>query len=217
MLVSMAIQIIQARAQPNQAKIIPGTHWAQRFLSRHPGIKLKYCQYLEKVRAKATVTIEEQRQWYRKLQSLMQRYKIIPENLWNCDEKGIIMGLAVGRQKAIARAGSRTKVAVTNGSRGFCSVNAVGRVIQPFIVWANKVHCIGFMAIQVPTCSRLQSLIYLRAKIIIIMLRASVAHLVDIWMMNYVLIISPSILILYNSSGCQLVVDAYCGWPYSIM
>jgi len=23
-----------------------------------------------------------------------------PENLWNCDEKGIIMGLAIGRQKA---------------------------------------------------------------------------------------------------------------------
>lgn len=148
MLVSMAVAILKARASESMVKIIPGIHWGCHFLSRNPSIKLKYCQYLEKVRAKVTATIEEQQLWYRTLRTLMRQHKIIPDNLWNCDEKGIIMGLAVGRQKAIVRANSRSKVARTDGYQEFCSVletiNAAGHVIPPFIVWANKVHCIGF-------------------------------------------------------------------------
>ena len=53
------------------------------------------------------------------------------------------MGLAVGRQKSIVRAKARTKVAITDGNREFCTVletvSATGRVIPPFIVWGNKV------------------------------------------------------------------------------
>ena len=146
MLVSMAVAILRARS----SKVIPGIHWGRHFLSRHPSIKLKYCQYLEKARTKVTAAIEEQRKWYQTLRSLLRQYKIIPENLWNCDEKGIIMGLAVGHQKAIVRANARSKVARTDGNREFCSVletiNARGHVIPPFVIWANKVHCIGFYA-----------------------------------------------------------------------
>ena len=94
--------------------------------------------------------VEEQENWYRKLRLLIRQYRILPENLWNCDEKGIIMGLAVGRQKAIVRSSARQKVAITDGNREFCSVlesvNAAGKVIPPFVVWANKVHCVGFYA-----------------------------------------------------------------------
>ena len=61
MLISMAIRILQARLTSTSDKIIPGIHWAERFLSRHPSIKLKYCQYLEKTRTKVTATVEEQR------------------------------------------------------------------------------------------------------------------------------------------------------------
>ena len=98
MLVSMAVAILQARSSTKN--MVPGIHWRRHFLSRHPSIKLKYCQYLEKVWAKVT-TIAEQGMWYQILRSLMRQYKIIPENLWNCDAKAITMGLAVGQQKAI--------------------------------------------------------------------------------------------------------------------
>jgi len=143
-LVSMAVAILRARS----SQVVPGIHWGRHFLSRQPSIKLKYCQYLEKARAKVTATVEEQRKWYQTLRSLVQHHKIIPENLWNCNEKGIIMGLAVGCQKAIVRANAQSKVARTDGNREFYSVletiSATGHVIPPFIVWANKVHCVGF-------------------------------------------------------------------------
>lgn len=146
MLLSMAVAILHARNN----KLIPGTNWPSRFFARHPAINLKYVQYLEKVRAKVSATVEELESWYCKLQHLMRQYKIHLANLWNCDEKGIIMDLAVGRQKAIVRANTRQKVAITDGNREFCSVletvNAIGEVIPPFIVWANQVHCVGFYA-----------------------------------------------------------------------
>ena len=146
MLLSMAVAILRARGN----KLIPGSHWPARFFARHHTINLKYVQYLEKVRAKVSATVEELEIWYRKLRHLMRQYKITPDNLWNCDEKGIIMGLAVGRQKAIVRSSTRQKVAITDGNCEFCSVlesvNAVGDVIPPFVVWANKVHCVEFYA-----------------------------------------------------------------------
>lgn len=148
MLMTMAIRILQARIlhinQAGRDKIIPGIHWAQRFLSRHPSIKLKYCEYLDKARGKVTATVEERRKWYQTLQSLMRQYKITPGNLWNCDEKGLIISLALGRQKVIVRANS----VMTDGSREFCTVietvSATGHVIQPFVVWASEVHCTSF-------------------------------------------------------------------------
>ena len=148
MLLSMAVAILRSRDSQN--KHIPGVNWPSRFFARHPAINLKYVQYLEKVRAKVSATVEELESWYRKLRHLMRQYKIHSGNLWNCDEKGIIMGLAVGRQKAIVRSNTRQKVAITDGNREFCSVletvNALGEVTPPFIVWANKVHCVGFYA-----------------------------------------------------------------------
>ncbi|RPB23733.1 hypothetical protein L211DRAFT_880083 [Terfezia boudieri ATCC MYA-4762] len=60
------------------------------------------------------------------------------------------MGLAVGRQKAIVQASARSKVARTDGNQEFYlvleTISTSGHVIPPFIVWANKVHCIGFYA-----------------------------------------------------------------------
>jgi len=68
----------------------------------------------------------------------MRKYKISPDNPWNCDKKGIIIGLAIGRQKAIVGAGinSRNKVILTDWNREFCSslgiVSATGHVMLPF-------------------------------------------------------------------------------------
>ena len=146
MLLSMAVAILRSRDSQNKCILV--VNWPSRFFARHPAINLKYVQYLEKVHAKVSATVEELESWYRKLRHLMQQYKIHPENLWNCDEKGIIMGLAVGRQKAIVWSNTQQKVAITDGNREFCSVletvNALGKVTPPLIVWANKVHCVGF-------------------------------------------------------------------------
>ena len=83
MLLSMAIAIL--RACDDKSKRIPRIHWPLRFFARPPAINLKYVQYLQKVRAKVSATVEELESWYRKLQHLMRKYTIHTGNLWNCN------------------------------------------------------------------------------------------------------------------------------------
>ena len=60
------------------------------------------------------------------------------------------MGLALGCSKAIVLANSRAcaKIAITNGKREFYTtlktISAAGELIPPFIIWANKIHTMGF-------------------------------------------------------------------------
>ena len=138
----MAIIVLQARLRSGtsgQIIKLPGANWHNRFLARHSEVKLRYAQYLEKCRAKAAASIEEQRKWYKKLWSLIWQYNIKPDNIWNLDEKGIIIGLALGREKAIIQAGSpKRHIAIIDGSREFYilikTMSASGHVIPPFVV-----------------------------------------------------------------------------------
>ena len=139
---------------------IVGKHWVDRFLERNEGFKSTYIWYQERARVAASNDVELQADFLRKLDNLVQRKKIMPENLWNCDEKGlshpfkhpdtvlltqlgITMGRNTTRTMAIVRAGGRSN-AMTEGSREFCSVletvSAAGVAIPPFIVWQGKTH-----------------------------------------------------------------------------
>ena len=137
---------------------IVGKQWVDRFLERNAGFKSTYIRYQERARAAASNDIELQADFLRKLDNLVRRKQIKPENLWNCDEKGlshlskhpdtvslteigITMGRNTTRTMAIVRAGGRS-TAMTEGSREFCSVletvNAAGVAIPPFIVWQHQ-------------------------------------------------------------------------------
>ena len=64
-----------------------GINWINRFLTRNPGFKKSYLRYQERARAAASNDEELQADFLRKLDNLIRRKKIKPENLWNCDEK----------------------------------------------------------------------------------------------------------------------------------
>ena len=124
---------------------IVGIHWVDRFLKRNTGFKKTYVRFQERARAAASNDIELQDDFLRKLGNLLRRKDISPNNIWNCDEKGIIMGRNGSRTMAIVRAGGRSTARIMmEGSREFCSVlesvSAAGVVIPPFIVWQGKSH-----------------------------------------------------------------------------
>ena len=60
-----------------------------RFLERNEGFKSTYIGYQERARAAESNDIELQADFLWKLDNLVRRKKISPENLWNCDEKGL--------------------------------------------------------------------------------------------------------------------------------
>src|SRR5258706_11146064 len=78
----------------------------------------------------------------RELANLVRRKKATPDNIWNCDEKGITMGREGQQEKAIVRAGTKQAMALSEGSREFVSVletiSAAGQIIAAFIVYQGK-------------------------------------------------------------------------------
>lgn len=125
---------------------IVGVHWPDRFLKRHPTIELNFVKYQEKTRRKAEAEVDIQRSFYRILSITIRKYKVTPNNIWNCDEKGITMGRMTGREKVITRAGSRNsqRTITSDSSREFVTTleccNALGEILPPFICWPGKTH-----------------------------------------------------------------------------
>jgi len=120
-----------------------GMQWVDRFLTRHSSVKKRYITYQERVRKQAAKD-EIQKEFLRNLANLTRRKKVTPDNIWNCDEKGITMGRGGQREKAIVRAGRKEAMALSEGSREFVSVletiSAAGRIISPFIIYQGKTH-----------------------------------------------------------------------------
>ena len=69
-----------------------GRSWPKHFLKRHPDLKIKKTQRLEVARAKALnqFVVGE---FFDMLDELIKEYDILPENLYNMDEKGVQLGI----------------------------------------------------------------------------------------------------------------------------
>ena len=124
-----------------------GAHWVDRFLKRNPTFKKQYIRYQERARKAAENDKASQAHFLHLLANLVRGHNVKPDDLWNCDEKGIIMGRNQPEIRTVAIVRASTKkgaVSMTEGSREFCTVldtvSAAGCVIPPFIVWGGKTH-----------------------------------------------------------------------------
>ena len=98
-----------------------GVHWVDRFLSRNPEFKKRYIRYQDRSRKAASSDEESQIHFLYLLSNLIRRHKVVPQDIWNCDEKGIIIGRNQVRWVAIVRSSAKQPTMMTEGSREFCS------------------------------------------------------------------------------------------------
>jgi hypothetical protein len=79
------------------AKAILGRHigeaWPRQFCKRHPDLKMKKTTGLEKACTKALNQFAVNK-FFDMLTEVMKEYDILPENLYNMDEKGIQLGIS---------------------------------------------------------------------------------------------------------------------------
>lgn len=142
MLREMAQEILRKHGSEH----VVGQHWPDRFIERHSTLQLNFVKYQEKSRRKAEANIDIQRSFYRILAITIRKYKITPNNLWNCDKKGITIGRITGKEKVITRAGNRQtqRTITSDASREFVTTleccNALGEIIPPFVCWQGKTH-----------------------------------------------------------------------------
>ena len=64
-----------------------GKAWVSRFMSRHPQLARARRKLIEAARVK-DVSVERLAKWFEDLRSIINEYKIEPENLYNMDESG---------------------------------------------------------------------------------------------------------------------------------
>lgn len=139
----MAQSILKNRKINHQV----GINWPAHFIKRHPQLKTAMAHYQEKCRMNSTANELSQRLFYCTLYNLVRKWRVTPDCLWNCDEKGITAGRATGKEVVIVRASTRRPTLATGMNREFTSVletvNARGQIIPPFIAWTGKTQRAG--------------------------------------------------------------------------
>jgi DDE superfamily endonuclease/Tc5 transposase DNA-binding domain len=123
-----------------------GSHWARRFLNRHPELHKARQKPLELER-KLAHDPEVISNWFERFQRLQEKYSVQKEDIWNFDETGFQIG--VGKSQWIVTA-SRVKKQYlpSDNNRDYVTaveaISAGGAVIEPMLILTGKVHLARF-------------------------------------------------------------------------
>ena len=129
---------------PNRAKL--GKSWLQNFLDRHPKVSSKFGSNLDRQRALAGSPgpiID----YFNKVKKVLKEYNFLPENIYNTDEKGFMLGMS-NRAKVICRAGRRPPRVTQDGARELITVIetvcAAQFVQPPMVIYKGSAHYRGW-------------------------------------------------------------------------
>ena len=116
-----------------------GGSWPKRFLKRHPDLRMKKTVGLEKARAKGlnqTVVHE----FFNMLADVINEYSILPENLYNMDEKGIQLGIGA-RITAMIDRSQKMAYSIEDGNRELVTIIeaicADGSILYPSVIFRD--------------------------------------------------------------------------------
>ena len=119
-----------------------GGSWPKRFLKRHPDLRMKKTVGLEKARAKGlnqTVVHE----FFNMLADVINEYSILPENLYNMDEKGIQLGIGA-RITAMIDRSQKMAYSIEDGNREpwelvtiIEAICADGSILYPSVIFRD--------------------------------------------------------------------------------
>ena len=74
-----------------------GPTWLRGFLNRNPAISARYSSPMDRQRALANHP-GPIKDYFKKLKAVILKYRIQEENMWNMDEKGFTLGIALPLQ-----------------------------------------------------------------------------------------------------------------------
>jgi hypothetical protein len=118
-----------------------GEKWAYNFIQRHPELKSRFSRRYDYQRAlqEDPKIIQE---WFNLVQTTIQQYGILADDIYNFDETGFAMGLCA-HQKVITRAEYYGRRSVLQpGNREWVtaieSINASGWALPPTLIFKGK-------------------------------------------------------------------------------
>ena len=139
----LAQLLLTARLSSSQPVIL-GEHWVNRFIQHHPELKSKYTRKYDYQRAKCEDP-QLIKDWFKRVKETIEKYGIVPEDIYNMDETGFQMGIT-STSKVVC--GLETKQshakALQPGNRewvtSIVAVNASGWALPAQIIFAATKH-----------------------------------------------------------------------------
>jgi hypothetical protein len=114
--------------------------WALRFRARHPELKARWSTGLECCRARA-LNRTHVTGFFDILTEVIAKYNIVPENIYNMDEKGIQMGVGK-RTLVLVDRDQKTVQQLENGNRELVTVIetvcADGTALRPSVIYKGQ-------------------------------------------------------------------------------
>ncbi|CAM1503431.1 Fc.00g082070.m01.CDS01 [Cosmosporella sp. VM-42] len=116
-----------------------GNNWGDRFLQRHPEIKIKISESLEAARSNDT-TAEALIKWYAKLERAKKELNVEAQHITNLDETGIaegamksgkVIGISLTRYSIVTESDSWTWVSILE------AITANGRRLTPVVIFTS--------------------------------------------------------------------------------
>jgi hypothetical protein len=142
----MATAVIQSRGTP--ATTTPGHHWVTRLIKRHDEISTKVGHPMDRDRLLA---MDERKitQHFDKLRDTISRNKILPEDIWNLDEKGWSLGAGSHHRELVVASSQRKSAHVAQAGRGqwitlLECVSAAGARLPGFYIYEGSAHYFGW-------------------------------------------------------------------------
>lgn len=117
-----------------------GQKWVSRFLQRY-GYTISSQKSME-LKRKEAENLQTVNDWFLKLQAIIQRYGIIPEDIWNMDESGFRIGI-MNDQKVVTRRVKAAKLAAFENRESATvveTISAGGRHLPPFLIFKGAVY-----------------------------------------------------------------------------
>lgn len=120
-----------------------GKSWVNRFIGRHPELKTKFSRKYDHQRA-LSEDPEVIRGWFRLVRNTIEKYGIVPDDIYNFDETGFQMGVISTAKVVTGSERARNPKLVQPGDREWVTiiagVNATGWALRTMIILKGKMH-----------------------------------------------------------------------------
>jgi hypothetical protein len=133
-----------ARQRPTRNKPIkpPGKNWARAFEKRHPELKARRVRAIDWKRHGNNIH-DKITQWFEVIGEVLQDLAILPENVYNMDETGVMLSMLgsvkvlVGKDDLRDYRGAGVKRTMVTAIE---CISANGRSLLPLIIWPASTH-----------------------------------------------------------------------------
>ena len=139
---SLAFSIARQRSSTDRATKPPGENWAYAFKRRHPALKSRRVGALD-WRRHGNNIYDKVVNWFELIGKVLQDPAILPENIYNMDETGVMLSM-LGSVKVFMGKDDPRDYRGTNVKRTTVTaiecISADGRSLSPMIIWPATTH-----------------------------------------------------------------------------